>query len=150
MSYEVAIFEGMPRQSKARVRHSKYNKTTYTTIHPVKQGGGYRTLTAWVADMLKVRGRAHCNQESTYLIKIVVANPIIILEAIVRNLAHSHSPKLKGSSHEIGQSPCEPGNLFKDLGHIVEYFNILGHLGKLSGSNRVIMSSGVGGHTGGG
>lgn len=42
-----------------------------------------RTLTAWLADMLKSRGRAPCNPESTYLIRIIIANSIIITQAIV-------------------------------------------------------------------
>lgn len=37
-----------------------------------------RALTAQVADMLKVKGRAHCNPESTHLNTILVANAILI------------------------------------------------------------------------
>lgn len=42
-----------------------------------------RTLTASVADMVEVRGSAHCNPESVYLNSIIVANPILIIQAIV-------------------------------------------------------------------
>lgn len=43
-----------------------------------------RTLTAWVADMLQVRGRrARCNPESIHLNRIIVANSIIITQAVI-------------------------------------------------------------------
>lgn len=54
----------------------------YTTDTEVSESM-VRTLTAWVADMLKVRGKAHCNPESTHINKITVANPIIIMQTIV-------------------------------------------------------------------
>lgn len=42
-----------------------------------------RTLTAWVANMLKVMRRAQCNPDSTHLNRIIVANPIKIILSVV-------------------------------------------------------------------
>lgn len=42
-----------------------------------------RRLTGRVANMLKVRGRVLCNPESARLNRIIVANAIIIIQAIV-------------------------------------------------------------------
>ena len=131
-----------PWQSKLKsgtciTKTKKENNTTvgaYTTIHSVmqrQQSLCWRcSLTAWVAEMLKVRGRTCCNPESIHLNRIRVANSIIIIQAIVWNLACSHCPKLEVFSHEnrLVSLRAGPGNLFKDLDNIVKYFNILGHL----------------------
>lgn len=59
----------------------------------------------------------------------MITNPIIIKKTIVSNTVCSHCPKLVGSNHD-NRSVILKGcvNLLKDLGNIVEYFNILGSL----------------------
>lgn len=52
-----------------------------------------RTLTSWVANKLKVRGRAHYNPESTYQSRIIVTNPLITAELRVWNPVCNHCPK---------------------------------------------------------
>ena len=54
--------------------------------------------------MLKVRSRACCNPESTHLHKSILANSIIIIPAIVRNLEFHDSSADKESAGNAGDA----------------------------------------------
>lgn len=80
--WEITVFEvnvslkWMAQQSKlksgTRIPKRKITVMVNATIHYDAEVSQLmaRTLTAWLAEMLKSRGRARCNPESTYLIRI--------------------------------------------------------------------------------
>ena len=86
----VAFLKWMPWKSKLKsgtcITIKKISVRTYTIIYPVilkTSKSMVEIYTAWVADVLKVRGRAFCNLEIAHLNRVIVANPIIIIQAIV-------------------------------------------------------------------
>lgn len=85
--FKIPFFEVDAWAIKALVGHfhEKIKKPpgrVYTTIYFVMWRQTESTvskLTAWEADMLKVRGRAFCNPETAHLNRVIVANPTKII-----------------------------------------------------------------------
>ena len=89
--FQVAVFEmgGLAIKTCQVLKLQKERKFNCQDLHYSLPCGAeasesmMRRLNAWVADMLKVRERACCNPESTHLSRSIVANSIIIIQAIV-------------------------------------------------------------------